>query len=107
MKALLLAVPLLFACTPKLGPPPLLPAEPSQASARDVLRHNCGTCHRSDLEGHKEAALAVFDLNEQDWSRNIKTEQFDIAISRLSATAEQKAHFKRWVELERQRRASR
>src|SRR5688500_931975 len=56
-------------------------------SARVILLNNCGACHLGTLPGAKPAAVAIFDLTEAgDWSRKLNSEQWKIAISRLSAS---------------------
>jgi hypothetical protein len=75
-------------CTPGARgiPAPPTPAAPDRAdAARDVLVHHCGRCHRSDLPSAVPGALAVFDLTEDLWYRNVTGEQFDSVLHRLRA----------------------
>lgn len=103
--AALLPLIALFACGPK-GPPPVLPDKPTEASAREILRHNCGTCHRGDLPDHNAAAVAIFDLQHEEWSARLTPAQLDVARTRLSATDAEEAHFDAWARQESGRRSS-
>ena len=67
-------------------PAPPTPAAPDRAdAARDVLVYHCGRCHRSDLPTAVPGALAVFDLTEDLWYRNVSGEQLDSVLGRLRA----------------------
>jgi hypothetical protein len=89
---------LIAACGAK-GPPPVLPEAPTRDSVREILVHNCGTCHRGELPEAKPAALAIFDLShKEDWDRNLTAEHLVIAKKRLGATREENTHFARWAD---------
>ncbi len=91
----------LSACAPK--PPPaevarLLSQPPSDETASAILGHRCAPCHRGDLPDAKPAALAVFDTTKAGWAQGMSDERLRIAIQRLSATDEEEAHFRAWVD---------
>jgi hypothetical protein len=90
--------------------------------ARDVLDRNCGDCHTTGSPKALRRALAVYDLAQFDWSGRMSDAQLRDAQGRLSApnalvpgggearavkvSADELAHFRRYVELEVQRRGS-
>jgi hypothetical protein len=53
--------------------------------ARGVLERHCGLCHRQDSPQAKAGALAVFNLNEPDWSASMTKERLASARMRLVA----------------------
>ncbi len=90
-------------------------------ASRELLDRNCGECHTSTLPTALPRALRVYDLVELDWSRRMSDAQLRSADSRLHepiaptlgegearpvrASAEELARFRRYVELEVQRRS--
>ena len=52
-------------------------------SARETLATNCGQCHIRSNGTSLPRALAVFDLDEPDWSRRMSADQLREAKRRL------------------------
>ena len=51
---------------------------------RLILEENCGSCHISSYATAVPKALAVFDLLDEDWSRNMTDAQLASMLVRLS-----------------------
>ncbi len=52
-------------------------------SARETLASNCGECHTRNLATSLPRALAVFDLDEEEWARRMTPGQLRDAQRRL------------------------
>jgi len=66
--------------------PPPAPVDPDaelRESARETLGKNCGECHTRGLPTALPRALAVFDLDEPDWSHRMTADQLREAQRRL------------------------
>jgi len=44
-------------------------------SVRELVQHNCGSCHDGSLATANPAALKVFDLREREWTARMSDEQ--------------------------------
>jgi len=59
------------------------PREATRRTAHDALAERCGECH----EGHRSKApkaLAVFDLDQPDWSARFNEHRYQAALRRLA-----------------------
>jgi len=59
------------------------PREATRRAAHDSLAEHCGECH----EGHRSKApkaLAVFDLDQPDWSARFNEHRYQAALRRLA-----------------------
>jgi hypothetical protein len=63
---------------------------PHREVARAVLERHCGACHRSDQPTAQAKALAVFTLNDLDWSAKMTPLQLKDALDRLRGNGEVK-----------------
>jgi hypothetical protein len=106
------AIALLVACTgASAGAAPL---DPSQLvilrdAAREALRPSCGKCHDSKLRSAKPAALKQFDLQQADWSAQLKTEQLDHLAGRFDGfqvPPEKRSIVQTYLDAEKARRAA-
>jgi hypothetical protein len=82
---------------------------PYREAARNLLERKCGDCHRADSPRAQEKALAVFTLNEADWSRRMTTRELQDALDRIAggdASKDEVAAFSAFVKTERARRAA-
>ncbi|MBL8326269.1 MAG: hypothetical protein JNJ89_15060 [Rubrivivax sp.] len=64
---------------PQAPPPPLAPAASGaqplgatdvaalRARLREHAKAHCGSCHQSSRPSHKAAAIAIYDLDRDDW----------------------------------------
>jgi mono/diheme cytochrome c family protein len=98
------------------------PPDELREAARSLLETNCGDCHTRGSPRALPRALAVYDLEQLDWSVRMSDEQLRDAESRLHgsiapspdegearpmlATAEQLAKFHDYLEREVARRAA-
>jgi hypothetical protein len=66
--------------------------EPAQADkprpelreqVRALARPDCGSCHSGVSASAKPAALAVFDLEAEDWAASMTRPQLDAFLSRI------------------------
>ncbi len=82
------------ACTQ--AQPPSVSANPAaedvfqqrHEGVRLVFERHCGTCHRADLPSAQPGALAVFTINEPDWSARMSESQLRSAIYRIQNLVE-------------------
>jgi mono/diheme cytochrome c family protein len=51
--------------------------------ARDLAKPHCGSCHQSKLDTAKPAALAVFDLDAEEWTAPMSRERLHAFLKRL------------------------
>lgn len=51
--------------------------------ARLILEEHCGSCHLPDYPTTIGAALAVFDLSQEEWAATMSEEQLHDASNRL------------------------
>jgi len=82
---------------------------PYREAARNLLERKCGDCHRADSPRAQEKALAVFTLNEPDWSRRMTATQLKDALDRIAggdASKDEVAAFTAFVKAEKARRAA-
>jgi hypothetical protein len=91
MRSLSVLVLIASACTQSRSPP--IPAaedsfKQSHESVRLVLERHCGTCHRADLPTAQPVALAVFAINEPDWSARMSEAQLRSALYRIQNLVE-------------------
>jgi hypothetical protein len=85
MRALIVGTFALCACSRAVPPAPdAAPVEDLRESARETLGNNCGECHTRGLRTALPRALAVFDLDEPDWSRRMSADQLREAQRRLA-----------------------
>jgi hypothetical protein len=42
---------------------------------RDLAKPECGSCHQSSLETAKPGAIAVFDLDAEDWASRMNADR--------------------------------
>ncbi len=101
------ALPVLFllGC---LLPVPHAIAEPSrpvggelEANVRRIIEQHCGSCHDSALATSKPAALQVFDLKAEDWTRSMSKEQLNMVrgrTKRLDLSEEQHREIAKLIE---------
>lgn len=84
------------------------PTNPYREVARAVLERHCGTCHRSDQPTAQPKALAVYTLNDLDWSAKMTPLQLKDALDRLRGNGEVKPSeaddFQKFYEAELKRR---
>src|SRR5262245_56088696 len=84
--------------------------------SRLILERHCGRCHIREYPTAVPRALAVFDLREPEWSRRMSDAQLTSAVWRLGeplppdgvpneVSDEERAQFKRFVEVEMAERA--
>ena len=81
-------------------------SEAKRDAARGVLEvHGCGKCHDSKVSTAKAEALAVFDLQDEDWSRRMTSDQLPKLLGRLrSAPKADREIVRRFIEAERAKR---
>jgi hypothetical protein len=60
------------------APQPLLQSELQELSER-----HCSACHQSSVSREKPAALAVFDLDQVEWSAGLAAAQFGVFYQRM------------------------
>ena len=130
--ALFLAVAALVAACRSSDLPrlPLPPEPPSRKEgdlakdlaqdARQILDVHCGTCHREDSPDALPGALAVFNLNHDDWYAGLPEARLENAAGRIRGlvgqdpaaarafggpvTSTEEARFRRFVDAELARR---
>ncbi len=93
---------LLAACSHRPAPPTGLPASlpaaspPSSANAaaapadtlalraqiRGLAKTHCGTCHQATLATAKPAALAIYNLDAEDWSSTLTAARLEGGFTR-------------------------
>jgi mono/diheme cytochrome c family protein len=59
------------------------PADDLRESARALLETNCGECHTRGSPNALPRALAVYDLDQTEWSRRMTADQLREAERRL------------------------
>jgi hypothetical protein len=57
---------------------------PYREPARAILEQKCGMCHRKDSPDANPKALAVFTLNDVDFSRNMNEIQLKDMLGRFT-----------------------
>ena len=86
----------------------VLAPNPYREPARAILEKHCGACHRSDQKTANPKALAVYTLNEIDWSARMTNVQIEDALTRLREAMEidraDVAVFEKFVQAELRRR---
>lgn len=86
----------------------LFAANPYREPARAILEKHCGQCHRADQPTANPKALAVFTLNELDFSARMSNVQLDDALTRLREAMQvdraDVATFEKFVQAEVRRR---
>jgi hypothetical protein len=89
----------------------VLLTNPYREPARAILEQHCGQCHRADQPTANPKALAVYNLNEIDFSSKMTSIQLDDALTRLREALEvdrkDVATFEKFVQAERWRRHAR
>jgi hypothetical protein len=92
LRAVVAVVLVLAACghpPPERAPTePSAPADPHalrRDAARVVLERACGSCHISTEPTALQAALAVYDLTELDWSARMTDAQLLDMVQRMDA----------------------
>jgi len=75
--------------------------------ARKVLKgRGCGSCHDTAVSAENAAALAVYDLQEDDWPKRMSDQRLPKLMGRLrSAPAADRKLVKRFIEAELAARA--
>jgi hypothetical protein len=63
------------------------PVPPHREAARAALEVHCGTCHRQDSPGARAKALAVFNLNHDEFALTMAARQLKDALFRLKNLA--------------------
>lgn len=58
---------------------------------RRVAEPACGSCHRSSVPTHKLAALAIFDLDVEDWSAHMKPMQLQVFLARIERSLDERS----------------
>jgi hypothetical protein len=92
-----------WTAAPAPAPAPAL--EPLRARAHQVLSSRCGTCHEGHRASAKPAALAIFDLDRDDWPSRFDEARFSTAFGRLrSAPESDRQAFIAWRDAELTRR---
>ena len=86
----------------------LFAANPYREPARAILEQHCGQCHRADQPTANPKALAVYSLNEIDFSARMSNLQLDDALTRLREAMQvdraDVALFEKFVQAELRRR---
>ena len=89
----------------------VLLTNPYREPARAILEQHCGQCHRSDQPTANPKALAVFTLNDTDFSARMTHQHLDDALTRLREAMQvdrkDVALFEKFVQAERWRRHAR
>ena len=86
-----------------------LAPDPVRDGARVVLEARCGKCHDGAQATAKPAALAIFDLHEDDWPARLHDAQLPKLLGRLvgmGAPADERARVSAFVDAERKRRGA-
>src|SRR5262249_40422192 len=60
--------------------------EKLQSVVRELIEQPGGSCHNSDRQTAKPAALKVFDLQEDDWTARMSNDQLKKVIGRANGT---------------------
>jgi hypothetical protein len=75
-----------FGCVrqPPFEAKPLAPGDhlAVREQVRGLAKTYCGTCHQASLPTAKPGALAIFDLDAEDWSSTLTTERLTGGFSR-------------------------
>jgi mono/diheme cytochrome c family protein len=99
-----------IACT---RPDPLVPRRllPEEAVAlreetRALAKPPCGSCHQDSLASAKPAALAVFDLDREDWTVRMSGAQLQEFLVRINGKLDEstRPRVRRFLEGELARR---
>ncbi len=79
----------------------------AREGARKVLKaRGCGSCHDTAVSAENAAALAVYDLHEEDWPKRMSDQRLPKLMGRLrSAPAADRKIVKRFIEAELAARA--
>jgi hypothetical protein len=81
-----------------------------EAGVRELIEKNCGSCHDGALSTAKPAALKVFDLQEENWTRRMSDEQLKKVTGRtrgLDLPENQKQQVVDFIQLKLKERATR
>ena len=93
------------------APPPVVPERHAllREQARRLLTAPCGKCHVGSRPTARPAALAVFDLEQADWSARMSARQLGSLQRRMDgveATALQREQLRQYVAVEQARRST-
>jgi hypothetical protein len=55
----------------------------TQSELQKLSERHCSACHQSSVSREKPAALAVFDLDQANWSARLAAAQFDVFYQRM------------------------
>ncbi len=80
-----------------------------EASVRSVIEEHCGKCHDGSRATANPAALRVFDLRVEDWTRSLSEDQLRKVTGRtngLDLPAEQKREIASFINLKLSERLS-
>lgn len=58
-------------------------------SARELVRPSCGSCHTGSLPTAKPAALAVFDLEDEDFAAGMGEEELQVFLRRAHGSLDE------------------
>jgi mono/diheme cytochrome c family protein len=65
-------------------PPSRAPAPTElREQVRALAKPHCGSCHQASSSTAKSSALAVFDLDEPDWTARLQPRQYDAFLGRI------------------------
>ncbi|HYZ88419.1 MAG TPA: hypothetical protein VE620_03890 [Myxococcales bacterium] len=78
-----------FALSGAVALPTMRGAAPRETARKLLQARGCGSCHDSAVSTEHPAALAVYDLRDQDWPGKMSNERLPKLMTRLrSAPAE-------------------
>jgi hypothetical protein len=76
-------------------------AAPREAARKVLQARGCGSCHDRAVSTEHPAALAVYDLRDQDWPGKMSNERLPKLMTRLrSAPAADRLVVKRFIAAE-------
>jgi mono/diheme cytochrome c family protein len=83
------------------GPPAAL----SAAEVHALAERHCASCHQSSVSRAKPNALAVFDLDQANWSAGLAVGQFSVFYQRMQGELDPPTRARLFAYTERERAA--
>lgn len=81
-----------LSCAARTRPPQAAQPKPSAAAAplsagevHALAERHCASCHQGSVSREKPNALAVFDLDQPNWSEGLAAAQFTVFYQRMQA----------------------
>jgi hypothetical protein len=59
------------------------PTPLSRGEVHALAERHCASCHQGSVSREKPNALAVFDLDQRDWSARLEARQFSVFYQRM------------------------